>query len=166
MFWKFWISLAHPIGTWLHVKFHWGDVDRVKKQSLVSSDSLPSYFNIALKVWLCQRSFVFHVAWQYYTPSVHPSIFCRLSSVWSWWQWSPDNHLPSYAHQLLLGNPKVFPGQERYIIPPTCSGPAPESPPNWTCPEYLWMEASRSYPDQVPNLSWLVSMCYSGQIKF
>lgn len=39
--------------------------------------------------------------------------------------------IPSHILQLPLGDPKVFRGQMGHVIPPTCSGSAPRSPPKW-----------------------------------
>lgn len=48
-----------------------------------------------------------------------------------------DIPLPSNGFQLLLGDPKVFLGQKKYVIPPVSSESAPGSPPSLSCSENL-----------------------------
>ncbi|MEQ2159982.1 hypothetical protein GOODEAATRI_028862 [Goodea atripinnis] len=50
----------------------------------------------------------------------------------------PDVPLPRHLLQLLRGEPKVFPGQPRDIVPPACPGPSPGPPPGETCLEHLY----------------------------
>ena len=86
--------------------------------------------------------------------AVHPSIFVRLSGAGLRGQQAkqgiPDIPLPSNTLQLLLGDPKTFPGQMRYIIPPVCSGSTLRPPASWTCPVNIQREAS----DQ--DASWVI----------
>ncbi|XP_061820491.2 CUGBP Elav-like family member 3-B isoform X2 [Nerophis lumbriciformis] len=75
------------------------------------------------------------------TPSIHPSIFFRLSEVGSRGQQpkqgSPDFPLPSHFVQLLPGDPEAFPGQPGDIVFPTCPGSSPWPPTGRTCPKHL-----------------------------
>ncbi len=84
-------------------------------------------------------------------PSIHP--FSSSSEARSQWQQaeegSPGVLLLSNVFQLLLGDPKTFPGQMRYIIPPACSGSTQGYPTSWTCPENLQRKAPRRHPDQM-----------------
>jgi len=68
-----------------------------------------------------------------------PSIFGRLSEIGSRRQQVQERNLdlplPSNTLQLLLGDPKAFPGQKGHIIPPTSPGSAPKPPPSGTCPK-------------------------------
>ena len=63
---------------------------------------------------------------------------------------------PNNTPQLLLGDPKAFPGQNRYIIPPAGSGSASGSPPSQTCPENLQREAPMWHPGQMPEPPQLI----------
>jgi len=77
-----------------------------------------------------------------------PSNFSRLSGARSRGQQAkqstPDVPLSSNSFQLLLGDPKVFPGQMRYAIPPACSGSTPGPPTSGTCPVLIFLNVLES----------------------
>ena len=85
-------------------------------------------------------------------PSIHPSIFFRLSGIGSRGQLSeqghPDFPLPRHFLQLLREDPKAFPGQpsDIDIVTPACPGSSSGSPPGGACQEHLPREVSRGHP--------------------
>ncbi len=91
----------------------------------------------------------------FYYPSIHPSIFFRLSGAGSWGQQSkqrcPDFPLPRHFLLLLRGVSEAFPCQSGDIIPPACPGSSQGSPPGGTCPEHLPKKASRRHLEQMPK---------------
>ncbi len=84
-------------------------------------------------------------------PSIHPSIFFRLSGAGSHGQQSkqscPDFPLPRHFLLLLRGDTEAFPGQSGDIIPSACPGSSPGSPPGGMRPEHLPRKASRRHPE-------------------
>ena len=79
-------------------------------------------------------------------PSIHPSIFFRLSRAGSRGQLSEQGH-PDFPHpghflQLFWEDPKAFPGQLGDIVTLACPGSSPGSPPCGTCQEHLPRKAS------------------------
>ncbi|CAM4549908.1 unnamed protein product [Leuciscus chuanchicus] len=88
-------------------------------------------------------------------PSIHPSIFFRLSGAGSRGQQSkqgcPDFPLPRHFLQLFRGDTEAFPGQPGDIVPPACPRSSPGSPPGGTCLEHLPGKASRRHPEKMPE---------------
>ena len=84
-------------------------------------------------------------------PSIHPSIFFRLSGVGSRGEQpkegNPDFPLPGHFVQLFPGDPEAFPGQLRDVVSPACPGSSPGPPTGGTCPEHLTREASWRHPN-------------------
>lgn len=84
--------------------------------------------------------------------SIHPS---STTYLWSGRGGSrlsiPDILLPSSTFQLLLGDPKVFPGQVGYLVPPASSRSVPGSHPNCSCLVHLSREARRRHPNRMPR---------------
>ena len=80
-------------------------------------------------------------------PSIHPSIFFRLSGAGSQGQLPeqghPDFPLPGHFLQLFREDPKAFPGQLSDIVTPACPGYSLGSPPSGTCQEHLPREAKK-----------------------
>lgn len=87
------------------------------------------------------------------------SILCSLPLWVAAQQGASEAPLSRHFHQLLWGNPKAFPGQQRHLISTAFPRFALGSPSRWTCQKRLPREASGSYPDQMPSrLHWLLAM--------
>ena len=75
------------------------------------------------------------------TMSVHPHIFHPLSVSSPWWQqgkqivWASFSRATSSTSS--CGDLEALQDQIRHIIPPVCSGSAPESPPCWKFSQFL-----------------------------
>lgn len=85
--------------------------------------------------------FVFKTNLKY--PSIHPSIFFRLSRGRLGGS-TLSREAPGHLLQLVWENIKLFPGQPRDIIFPVCPGSLPEPPPYVICLEHLTQEVSLS----------------------
>lgn len=80
-----------------------------------------------------------------------------------WWvaaqQGASETPLSRHFNQLLQGNPKAFPGQQKVLISTAFPRFALWSPPQRTCLKHLPREASRSYLNQMLSLlHWLLLM--------
>ncbi|MED6254013.1 hypothetical protein ATANTOWER_012143 [Ataeniobius toweri] len=73
--------------------------------------------------------------------TTHLFIVFRLFETRSWGQQvreaTPYNPLPGDILQLILRDPKAFPGQMGYIVPPVGFGSSPGSPHSGKCLENL-----------------------------
>ncbi|KAK5607697.1 hypothetical protein CRENBAI_014404, partial [Crenichthys baileyi] len=66
-------------------------------------------------------------------------------------QATPYNPFPGDILQLILRDPKAFPGQMGYIVPPVGFGSSPGSPHSGKCLENLQREAPRRHLNQMPD---------------
>lgn len=91
-------------------------------------------------------------------PSINLSINFYLSGIWLRWQGKqgiPDFLLPSITFQLLLGDPKAFLGQRRYIYLPASFG----------CTTDLQRNASRRFSNQMPEPPLLAPFNLKDQLR-
>ena len=88
-----------------------------------------------------------------YLPSIHPSIFFRLSRIRSVSLVFQSSISPATFPSSSWGTLRRSPGQMRYVIAPVSSWATQGSVPSWTCPENLQREALRAHPDQMPEPS-------------
>lgn len=89
-----------------------------------------------------------------FDPSIH-SLSSALSEVGSWRQQSEQrvSDFPIHRHllQLFWGDPEVFPGQLRDVVPPVYPTSSPEPLPSGTCLECLPRETTRRHLEQIPE---------------